>query len=363
MPQHRFKLIEGNQTQGLPVLATPGDVREVVQLLKIKPEGIPIVEATDAIRKRLFDPRKVLAYEIWGIISRVGDRIRLETLGWELAQILQPQARIYRTILDKVKPYRTMLESIQNQSLELVTFNDVANQWENYYAEFTDDSDARDLESVVTCFFHLCHAAEIGTATAGRKGQPTRLRVNQRELAAFLQAYPLKPDQQFTEEHSDGLAGTIASPPDHEIELTDPTARVFISYNANSSMVDCLREALQLAGLQCDVVRRTTAQSYPVAPEALKGIRSCQIGLFLVTPEDCEPDQTGNLTLTEHLQIEIGAAYVHFERRLVLLWNRNVPVKLNLTGISRCEFEGDQLDWSTGIDVLRAIKLFSSRSA
>lgn len=360
MPQHRFKLIEGNQASGLPVLATPGDVREVVQLLKASPEGIPIVEATDAIRKRLFDPRKVSAYEIWGIISRVGDRIRLETLGWELARILQPQARIYRTILDKVKPYRTMLESIQNQSLKLVTFNDVANQWESYY-ESDDESDARDLESVVTCFFHLCHAAEIGTATAGRKGQPTRLRVNQRELASFLQTYPLNPDQQFTDEHSDEQMGTIAAPPDHGIDLADSKARVFISYNANSSMVDCLREALQLAGLQCEVVQRTLAQGDPVTPDALKAIRSCQIGLFLVTPEDCEADENGNLTLRENLQIEIGAAFVHFEKRLVLLWNRNVPVKLNLTGISRCEFEGDQLDWSTGIDVLRAIKLLTGK--
>src|SRR5687768_13593702 len=52
----------------LPILATAGDIREVVQFLKKKPRGVTIVEAMDADKKRVFEPRKVTAYEFWGII-------------------------------------------------------------------------------------------------------------------------------------------------------------------------------------------------------------------------------------------------------------------------------------------------------
>ena len=80
--QHSFKVIEGDPAAALPILATADDAREVVQFLKKKPEGITIIEASDAIRKRLFDPRKVAAYELWGIVSRNGDRMKLSQLGW-----------------------------------------------------------------------------------------------------------------------------------------------------------------------------------------------------------------------------------------------------------------------------------------
>ena len=69
------------EAEGLPMLATAGDVREVVRLLKRKAGGITIIEGMDAI-KRVFDPRKVAAYEYWGLVTRKGDRLSLSALGW-----------------------------------------------------------------------------------------------------------------------------------------------------------------------------------------------------------------------------------------------------------------------------------------
>lgn len=359
MQQHRFKLIEGNQSSGLPVLATPGDVREVVQLLKARPEGIPIVEATDAVRKRLFDARKVTAYELWGIISRVGDRIKLDLLGWELARTLEPQARIFRTILDDVKPYRAMLELIQRKGLELVTFADVANYWEPFYPEPDTDSAARDLESGVACFFQLCHAADIGTATAGRKGQPTRLRVNQKGLASFLRHYPAHPESESASEEESLIEAEAA-----EVDLQLPVVagvldplKVFISFSEPSMMVDRLQEALKLSGMECEAVQRDSSFGNPVAPATLEAMLRCQIGLILVTSADLRKDAAGNETLSTTLQIEIGSAFVHFARKVVLLWSKHVPMADSLKDLSRCEFEGDELNWDTGIEVLRALKL------
>ncbi len=358
MQPHRFKLIEGNQSSGLPVLATPGDVREVVQLLKSRPEGIPIVEATDAVRKRLFDARKVTAYELWGIISRVGDRIKLDLLGWELARTLEPQTRIFRTILDDVKPYRAMLELIQRKGLELVTFADVANYWEPFYAEPDTDSAARDLESGVACFFQLCHAAEIGTTTVGRKGQPTRLRVNQKELASFLRHYPAHSDSESAPDEESLIE--VEAEADVQLPvgagLLNPV-RLFISFSEHSTMVERLQEALRLSGMECEAVQRDSSLGTPVAPATLEGMRRCQIGLILVTSADVRRDAAGNETLATTLQIEIGSAFVHFARRVVLLCGKHVPMAENLKDLSRCEFEGDELNWDTGIEVLRAIKL------
>jgi hypothetical protein len=56
--------------------------------------------------------------------------------------------------------------------------------------------------------------------------------------------------------------------------------------------------------------------------------------------------------------IEIGAAFVLYDRRVVLLWDKRLPVPTNLQGLYRCEFEGDELSWSAGMKLMKAIKGF-----
>ena len=58
-----LQIVTRDEAESLPVLATGTDVREVIRFLKHHPEGITAVQATDAFRKRIFDARKVSAYE------------------------------------------------------------------------------------------------------------------------------------------------------------------------------------------------------------------------------------------------------------------------------------------------------------
>ncbi len=58
-----------------PILATANDVREVVQYLKKRPDGVDISEVPQPIKKRVFYPPKVTAYESWGIVGRKRDRL------------------------------------------------------------------------------------------------------------------------------------------------------------------------------------------------------------------------------------------------------------------------------------------------
>jgi hypothetical protein len=123
--QHAFQIIEGAPKARLPILATANDVREVVPLLKKRPEGITVVEASEATRRRLFDPRRITAYELWGIASKSGDRIMLSELGREFAGRFESEARLYRVLLDNTPPYRALLEWIYRQQLDLVTYADI----------------------------------------------------------------------------------------------------------------------------------------------------------------------------------------------------------------------------------------------
>ena len=51
-------------------------------------------------------------------------------------------------------------------------------------------------------------------------------------------------------------------------------------------------------------------------------MRRCQAGIIAVTVDEGRKDGDGNYVLNENVLIEIGAAFVLYERRVVLVWDK-----------------------------------------
>jgi hypothetical protein len=43
-----------------------------------------------------------------------------------------------------------------------------------------------------------------------------------------------------------------------------------------------------------------------------------------------------------------------------LLWDKRIPRPTNLQGLYRCEFEGEDLSWSAGMKLMKAIQKFKT---
>ena len=354
--QYAFQVIEGEPAAMLPTLVTAGDVREVVQLLRKKPEGIAIVEASAAIRKRLFDPRKVAAYELWGVISKDNDRIKLSRLGHEFADRLGPEAQIYRVMLNATPPYQGALDWIHRQNLDLVTHADIGEYWQNNFPESLPRGE-RTYKGQAISFFQLCHAAEIGIATVGRKLQPSRLLIDRSELRAYLEGGQAKAlERALTDDQIDARQPVaFDTTPAHR-------QRVFISTPKKSGMVSSIQDALQLAEIESEVVEREASSDELVSVRALRAIRRCNAGIIVLRRADCHQDEAGKEALDQGVLIEIGAAFVHFARRVVLLHSKQIPLPSNLDGLCRYELEGSELTWETGLRLIKTIKLFQTDS-
>lgn len=358
---------EETRAPTLPVMATAGDVRELVRLLKKRSAGVTIVEAMNSEQKRIFDPRKIAAYQFWGIVDRDGERIKLTPLGLEIARQLEPEAQLYRTVLDNIATYRSVLEWVYRQGLDLVTHTDVAAYWQERCAEAIDEHDEKTVEGAVVCFFHLCQAAELGTMTIGKRGQPARLHVERRELADYIRS----PEPSATVEMFSGepiLAQ--ADPATNELESTPVRARdetkatdglrLLISHGEKKEIVAQIQVTLGLSDIESAVVERkgTCAEKVegPVAEHILCAMRQCDAAIIIVSAEDCSQDQTGCVSLREDVLVEIGAAFVFYDRRVVLLWDDSVSVPSNLQNVNRCRFEGGGLTWETGVQLMKAIR-------
>jgi hypothetical protein len=351
--QRGLQIIEGTPTSGLPILATANDVREVVQLLKKRPEGVTVAEASDATRRRLFDPRKVAAYELWGVISRSGDRIKLSGLGREFADRLGPEAQLYRVLLDRTPPYRALLEWVHGRRLEVVTHAEIVGYWQEHFPGALRRGE-RTAGGHVLSFLQLCHAAEIGVATVGRKGQPSRLRIDRDELAAHLQA-PSRPTLHLAE------AGQPTSrQPPRPRPAAPARPRVFISALKGAAVAARVRDALQVADIASEVVERGTGDGGLISERTCEAMRRCGVGIIALGRGDYETGVGGEAALRQDALVEIGAACVYYARRLVLLRAHGLRLPRILEGFCQYELDGDELTWETGLHLVRTVKHFIS---
>ncbi len=356
----------------LPLLATANDVRGVVQYLRKKPSGVTLGEAVDAIKKQVFEPRKLDAYELLGITVKDGDRLKLSALGWEMARKLEPEAEVFRTLLNNIRPYRAVLEWACHKKLDVIIHPDVAAYWREHHPESLGISTAKMIEGNVVTFFQLCQAAALGTHIIGKKGQPTRLRVDRDEMLVYIRAAPRfvlrdTEDESFIRSHEGYQVDAIdyGDEAQNEILLTpDPkTMRVFVSRGEDVELSAQIQVALGLADIECEVVERSRG-GWGVMPfGTVDCMRQCHAGIIIVTDADCEKDADGEYVLRDNVRIEIGAAFVIYDHRVLLVWDKQIPVPRNLAGLCRCEYEGRELTWEAGIKMMKAVRSFRNTPA
>lgn len=367
---HALRLLyataDAEQTITLPILATAGDVREVVQYLKKKPTGVSVVEAMDDVKRRVFEPRKIAAYEFWGIVNRLGgDRLQLSPLGWEFAHKLEPETEAYRAVLANATPYRDALEWMHRENHDLVTHTEVAAYWQKLFPASIGQNQ-KTIESSVVCFFHICQAAEIGTMTIGKRGQPARLRVEREELIKFIEGRTHKmisPGAGLAPEKEDrpivAMSSSVAKAP---ATTTSENLRLFISCRTESQLIDQLHDALELINIESRTVVGSEFDALPLSEEIFQSMRQCDAALVVVTSDDCHDDGMGTYILNQHVLILINTAFVLYDRRVMLIWNCQMPLPGNLSSLPHFTFEGDELTWDVGMRLMQVTKEFQERA-
>jgi len=367
----------------LPLKTTDDDVRQIVAYFKTKATGATVTEAKSAVKQQLVDPRKMSAYRLWGILTKEGDRYKLAPRGWELARKPEREEAVFRQIIDSVAPYRSVTEWMFHQDLDSVTVIDVASHWhEHHLASLgADVKDATIRENAVS-FFRLCEAAGLGKVVLGRGGNPTRLEIDRSRLKEFIEAGPSEPPWVESVEEIDADADdTVAMPSGveesqetgevSEEEEQDganqrppppPTPperlRAFISHGKNMEIVEQVQTLLELAEIDSEIAEEEETTAIPVPEKVFNAMRRCQAGIIVVSVEEGRKNENGQYTLNDNVLIEIGAAFVLYDKRLVLVWDKRLPVPSNLQGLYRCEYEGDELTLGAGMKMAKAIQQF-----
>jgi predicted nucleotide-binding protein len=178
-----------------------------------------------------------------------------------------------------------------------------------------------------------------------------------------------EPEQIFPEEESVTQAGhrTPATPPVVQPKGTALTAaiaddqrrrRVFITHGSNRDLVEPIKKLLEFGELEAVISVERQSVSKPVPEKVMDDMRSAGAAIIHVDAELMikNEDASEHMVLNPNVLIEIGAAMAFYGRRFILLVRDGVKLPSNLQGLYEVRYNGDNLDASSTIKLLEAIK-------
>lgn len=153
------------------------------------------------------------------------------------------------------------------------------------------------------------------------------------------------------------LSDTPAVSPGTASEGGPSVLRVFISHSRNVEIVEQIKTMLELQDMDYEIAVESETTAIPVPDKVLESMRSCNAAVICVTA-DGEGDENASSGVNQNVLIEIGAAFVLYDRRVVLVWDTRLDVPSNLQGLYRCEIEDNDLSWAKGMKLMAALKTF-----
>ncbi|MCW2763629.1 MAG: hypothetical protein JWR85_3830 [Marmoricola sp.] len=227
----------------------------------------------------------------------------------------------------------------------------------------------------------------MGTYTLGRRGTETRLELNKKAVREFVESGPSVPpwtgpdletppegsalEDAPNETHADHVNGDAHDskqllPPPRTTNGTGrqpgEKLRVFIAHGHNMRVVEQEQTMLDLADIVAEVAEEEESTAIPVPNKVLAAMRRSDAGIICVNADENRRHENGDYTINENVLIEIGAAFVLYDTRVILLWDKRLPVPSNLQGLYRCEYEGEEIGWDAGMKLMKAVSKFRAEN-
>lgn len=133
---------------------------------------------------------------------------------------------------------------------------------------------------------------------------------------------------------------------------TTSKPRIFISHSKNMKILNQIKSNLEFGGFKYQIATETETTAIPIPEKIFGMMRECNCAIVNVSADEQERREDGSYGINANVLVEIGAAFLAYNQRVILLVDKRITLPSNLQGLYRCEYEGDDLD-STSITKLQ----------
>lgn len=150
---------------------------------------------------------------------------------------------------------------------------------------------------------------------------------------------------------------TLTPPPPKEEKLV-----VFISHSKNETIVGQIKTILEFGQFDYRIAEETETTAIPIPEKVFGLMRQCTCAIINVSADEQEKKDEGTYGVNPNVLTEIGGAFLQYNRKVILLVDKRVQLPSNLQGLYRCEYEGDELAFSTYLKLQKALAEFRKPS-
>ena len=359
----------------LPIRTTLVDVTTVCDYLTNKPTGATLAEAKAVVARKHLDGRKLSAFKSWGFVEDDNHKLKITERGrLYVRDSGSSRSEVLRDVVRETKPYSALVERIVSRNETTITAPEVAAHW---YEHFRDESSEleKTLHDQALCFFHVAQGADLGVLKFGRKGQSTRFEFDLDIAKGFLniptasgEAVPIDYPTEETDDNREAIesqdiliqangatpqADKTASQADETILTND---RVFVTHGKNKKILDQVKEILTVGKFESVVATEHETSAKPIPQKVMSDMRTCHAAVINVSTDNVLYDEDGNKVpqINGNVLIEVGAAMALYGDKFILLVEEGLRLPSNLQGLYECRYEGDELNLTAALKLLRA---------
>lgn len=133
---------------------------------------------------------------------------------------------------------------------------------------------------------------------------------------------------------------------------------VFISHSKNMTIVDQIKTILDFGQFDFKIAEETETTAIPIPDKVFGLMKQCNCAIINVSADESEKKDDGTYGVNPNVLIEIGSAFLAYNQKVILLVDKRVKLPSNLQGLYRCDYEGDELTFTTALKLQKQLAEF-----
>lgn len=134
--------------------------------------------------------------------------------------------------------------------------------------------------------------------------------------------------------------------------------RVFVSHSKNKKIVNQIKQILDFGQFENVIAEERETTAIPIPEKVFGLMRNCDCAIINVSADEQEKREDGTYGINQNVLIEIGAAFLMYNKKVILLVDKRIKLPSNLQGLYRCEYKGDELTFNTAMKLQKALSEF-----
>ena len=126
---------------------------------------------------------------------------------------------------------------------------------------------------------------------------------------------------------------------------------VFVSHSKNKKILEQIKKILTFGEIKYSIAEEEKTTAIPIPDKISQIMRSCNCAIINVSADEEMKQEDNSYAINENVLIEIGAAFVHYDKRVILLVDKRLELPSNLQGLSRCGYDGNELSFEDAMNL------------